>query len=68
MFVKFPCKTQTYFYTQTDAFESICLEFFSCLTVTENGKKVVNDHAQPILDQMLSAKLETFDPVFCMGR
>ena len=66
--VKFPCKTQTYFYIQTDAFESICLKFFARLTVTENGKKVVNDLSLPILDQMLSAKLETYDPVFSMGR
>ena len=36
--VKSSPKTQTYFYFQTDAFESICLKFFSRLSVTENGK------------------------------
>lgn len=65
--VKSAPKTQTYQYIQSDAFESICLKLFARLSVTENGRKVVNENAKSIVEQLLSAKTDAFDAVYYMG-
>ena len=67
-FSKSAPKSQTYHHFHCDAFESICLKFFSRLAVTEHGKKAVHDYGKGIVEQLIKARAESHEVVYFMGQ
>lgn len=61
-------QTQTYYYSQVDAYEVICLKLFSNLCVSSAGQDAVVKFAKQILNRLLTSKLNCSQVVFYLGR